>query len=107
MKIGILGGTFNPIHLGHLILADEVREKLQLDRILFVPAYLPPHKKRTGIARAADRLAMVKLAIKDNGSFAVSDVGIKRKGRSYTIDTLQALKRLYARDDLYFITGSD
>ncbi|MBP7217016.1 MAG: nicotinate-nucleotide adenylyltransferase, partial [Candidatus Omnitrophica bacterium] len=74
---------------------------------LFVPAYLPPHKKRTGIARAADRLAMVKLAIKDNGSFAVSDVEIKRKGRSYTIDTLQALKRLYARDDLYFITGSD
>ncbi|MDD4979692.1 MAG: nicotinate-nucleotide adenylyltransferase [Candidatus Omnitrophica bacterium] len=107
MKIGILGGTFNPIHIGHLILAEEVREKLKLDKVIFVPAYLPPHKDNSDIACAATRLTMVKLAIKGNRHFLASDIEIKRDGRSYTIDTLRALKEIYPQDELYFIIGSD
>ena len=107
MKIGILGGTFNPIHLGHLILAEEIREKLRLSKVIFVPAYLPPHKKAQGIAPAQMRWQMVRLAIKGNKSFSVSDIEIKRKGRSFTINTLSAFKKKYPKDELYFITGSD
>jgi nicotinate-nucleotide adenylyltransferase len=107
MKIGILGGTFNPVHLGHLILAEEAREKMQLDRIIFVPTYLPPHKESLGIAAASDRYRMIKLAIKGNKYFGVSDAEIKRDGRSYTIDTIKEFKREFPRDELYFITGSD
>jgi nicotinate-nucleotide adenylyltransferase len=107
MKIGILGGTFNPIHIGHLILAEEAREKLSLDEIIFVPAYLPPHKDSADIAPAKQRLEMVKVAIRTNRKFSVSDIEIKRDGRSYTIDTLRAFKEIYPRDELYFIIGSD
>jgi len=107
MKIGILGGTFNPIHLGHLILAEEVREKLKLDKIIFVPTYLPPHKEDKDIASALDRLAMVKHAIKGNRYFSVSDIEIKRANRSYTIDTIKEFKKIYPKDELYFIIGSD
>ena len=107
MKIGILGGTFNPIHIGHLILAEEAREKLGLDKIIFVPAYLPPHKDNSNIAPARERLEMVKLAIKGNNHFFVSDVEIKRNGRSYTIDTIKEFKNKFPHDELYFIIGSD
>lgn len=107
MKIGILGGTFNPVHVGHLILAEEAREKLALDKIIFIPASLPPHKDNLDIAPAADRLRMLKLAIKGNKFFAVSDIEIERKGRSYTIDTLRELKDRFIYDELYFIIGSD
>ena len=107
MKIGILGGTFNPIHIGHLILAEEAREKLGLDQIIFVPTYLPPHKDNSDIAAAAARFAMIKSAIKGNKNFSVSDVEIKRNGRSYTIDTIREFKLKYPKDDLYFIIGSD
>jgi nicotinate-nucleotide adenylyltransferase len=107
MKIGILGGTFNPVHIGHLILAEEAREKLGLDKVIFIPTALPPHKDNVNIAPAADRLKMLKLATKSNKYFAVSDVEIKRKGRSYTIDTLKELKKKYKNDELYFIIGSD
>ncbi len=107
MKIGVLGGTFNPVHLGHLILADEAREKAGLDKIIFVPANLPPHKDSADVASAADRLNMLKLTIKANRNFGVSDIEIKRKGISYTIDTARQLKADYPLDELYFITGSD
>ncbi|MDD5465420.1 MAG: nicotinate-nucleotide adenylyltransferase [Candidatus Omnitrophica bacterium] len=107
MKIGILGGTFNPVHLGHLILAEEVREKLALDKIIFIPTALPPHKDNVDIAPAADRLKMLELAIKGNKFFAVSDIEIRRPGRSYTIDTLKELKNKFTRDEIYFIIGSD
>jgi nicotinate-nucleotide adenylyltransferase len=107
MKIGILGGTFNPIHIGHLILAEEAREKLGLGRVIFVPAYLPPHKDNSDIAAASLRLAMVKLAICQNKYFSVSSIEIKRDGRSYTIDTVKEFKKIYPGDDLYFIIGSD
>jgi len=107
MKIGILGGTFNPIHIGHLILAEEAREKLILDKIIFVPTYLPPHKDNSDIAPANDRLAMVKLSISGNRYFSISGLEIKRDGRSYTIDTIKEFKTIYPNDDLYFIIGSD
>lgn len=107
MKIGILGGTFNPIHIGHLILADEAREKLGLDKVIFVPTYLPPHKDNSNIAPASGRFEMIKLAIKENNFFSVSDAEIKRNGRSYTIDTIKEFKQRYPKDDLYFIIGSD
>ncbi len=107
MKIGILGGTFNPVHIGHLILAEEAREKLGLDKIIFVPAFLPPHKDNSDIAPAKMRLEMVKLAISGNKYFSVSDTEIKRDGRSYTIDTIKEFTRKYPQDELYFIIGSD
>jgi nicotinate-nucleotide adenylyltransferase len=107
MKIGILGGTFNPIHIGHLILAEEVREKLEFNRIIFVPTYLAPHKDNTDIAPAEYRYEMVKMAIKRNKYFSVSDIEIKRNGQSYTIDTVREFKRMYLKDELYFIIGSD
>ncbi|MDD4938576.1 MAG: nicotinate-nucleotide adenylyltransferase [Candidatus Omnitrophica bacterium] len=107
MKIGLLGGTFNPIHTGHLILAEEVREKLLLDRIIFVPAYLPPHKDNSEIIPARLRLDMVRAAIKGNRHFSVSEIEIKRDGRSFTIDTIREFKKDYPGDKLYFIIGSD
>jgi len=107
MKIGILGGTFNPIHIGHLILADEVREKLSLDKVIFVPTYIAPHKQNSAVAAASDRLKMVKSAVKDNKFFQVSDIEIKRKGLSYTVDTVKAFNKKFPGDELYFVTGSD
>lgn len=107
MKIGLLGGTFNPVHFGHLILAEEAREKLGLGKVVFVPAYLPPHKLNSEIITSFERLRMVRLAIKGNKFFSVSDIEIKRKGRSYTIDTIREFSRLHPKDELYFIIGSD
>lgn len=107
MKIGILGGTFNPVHIGHLILAEEAREKLGLDKIIFIPTALPPHKDNFNIAPASDRLEMLRLAMEGNKFFAVSDIEIKRGGRSYTIDTIKELKKDNPLDGLYFIIGSD
>ena len=107
MKIGILGGTFNPVHIGHLILAEEAREKLGLDKVIFVPAYLPPHKDTTDIAPALMRLVMLKLAARGNRFISVSDTEIKRDGRSYTIDTIREFKIKFPGDELYFLIGSD
>ena len=108
MKIGILGGSFNPVHIGHLILADEVREKLKLDKIIFIPLYLAAHKEEKDLLYAPERLKMVKLAIKGNPYFEASDIEIKRQGPSYTIDTLKSLREKYsARDKFFFIVGSD
>jgi len=107
MKLGILGGTFNPIHIAHLRIAEEVRERLSLDRIIFIPAATPPHKQLDGEISFADRKTMVELAIAGNQSFTVSDIEEQRGGRSYSVDTLRELHRLYPDDDLYFIIGSD
>jgi len=107
MKIGILGGTFNPIHIGHLILADEIRQVCGLDKVFFVPTNVPPHKDADDIIESFHRLGMVKLAVEDNPYFAVSDMEIKRGGRSYTIDTVKAFKNLYPKDEISFIIGSD
>lgn len=90
--IGILGGTFNPIHLGHLILGESAREQLELARVLFIPTALPPHKDEPDLLQAEARLALVQAATAANPAFAVSDLEIRRGGRSYTIDTLRALR---------------
>jgi len=108
MRIGILGGTFDPIHIGHLVLAEEVRRFLKLDKIIFIPTYLPPHKSRKGMVSENHRLEMVKLAISEHPNFIVSDLEIKRKGRSYTVITLEELKREFPLSvKLFLIVGSD
>lgn len=107
MKIGILGGTFDPVHFGHLILAEQVRVQLGLDKVIFIPAFMPPHKSRPGITSAKHRLEMLRLATVYNGYFEVSDIEIRRKGTSYTVDTLREVKARYPEAALYFICGSD
>jgi nicotinate-nucleotide adenylyltransferase len=106
MKIGILGGTFNPPHIGHLILAEEIREKLNLDKIFFIPTNIPPHKEINDIA-SLHRLNMVKLSVEDNPYFEVLDLEIKRGGISFTIDTLKELKKKFPQDVFFLIVGSD
>lgn len=106
-KLGIFGGTFNPIHYGHLVAAEEVRSRLKLDRVLFIPSFLPPHKHEEDVPSAAQRMEMVRLATAGNPSFRPSDIEIKRGGKSYTIDTIEALRQAYPGTELYFITGLD
>ena len=107
MKIGILGGTFNPIHYGHLILGEQVAGKLKLDRVIFVPAFMPPHKSDKGIVAPEHRLKMLELAVVGNPHFTVSDIEIRRRGKSYTVDTLREIKKKYPKAALFFICGSD
>ncbi len=90
-SIGILGGTFDPIHYGHLAIAEEVREALGLERVLFVPSGIPPHKPDRPISPARDRVAMVELAIADNPSFELSRIEVDRPGPSFAVDTLELL----------------
>ncbi len=91
-SVGILGGTFDPVHHGHLAIAEDAREALGLERVLFVPAASPPHKPGRPVTPPGDRLAMVTLAIAGNPAFAVSDLEVRRGGASYTVDTLEALR---------------
>ncbi len=106
-KIGILGGTFDPIHLGHLVLAEQVKEKLKLDQVIFIPCFRSPHKTRQKLSPAKDRFHMTQLALEGNSGFLVSDIELKRKGLSYTVDTLRQLKETYPNSQMYFLTGSD
>lgn len=107
-KIGILGGTFNPIHVGHLAIAQFALEKLELNKVIFVPCCQPPHKQIPHLAPAKDRFQMTKLAIEDNPAFDISDFEIKKGGRSYTIDTARYFQKIFpAGTKLYFIIGGD
>jgi nicotinate-nucleotide adenylyltransferase len=106
-KIGILGGTFNPIHIGHLILAQSAIEGFDLSKVLFVPCFQPPHKKSTALVAAKHRLAMIEAAIEGDLRFEVSDVEIGRGGISYAIDTIRQLHQLHPDSKLHFIIGSD
>lgn len=107
-RIGILGGTFNPIHIGHLTIAQMVCEQLKLDKVLFVPSNLPPHKSGKGVVSPKDRAHMIRLAVRGNSHFQVSDFEIKKKGKSYSIDTVSYFRDLYPRGTkLFFIIGSD
>ena len=108
MKIGIFGGTFDPIHWGHLRSAEEVGETYRLDRIFFIPASIPPHKSGWTTTPARDRLQMVRLAVARNPRFTVSTVELARPGLSYSIDTIREFSRkLKKGDSLYFIIGLD
>ena len=108
MQLGVLGGTFDPIHLGHLRAAEEAREALGLDRVLFLPACTPPHKVSRRITPSAARLELVQRAVVDNPRFAVSDLELNRAGPSYSVDTLAELRRGLGTDDrLWFMLGED
>lgn len=102
--VGVFGGSFNPIHFGHLLLADEICEALRLDRVLFVPAAVPPHKPAAELASAEHRYQMTALAVREHPRFAVSDLELRREGPSYTVDTLAALKD---EGTLKLLIGSD
>ncbi len=108
MKIGLFGGTFDPIHWGHLRSAEEVSEAFGLDRVFFIPASIPPHKRGQTTTPVQDRLKMVRLAVAKNRRFAVSTVEISRPGISYSIDTFRNFAgKLHKGDSLYFIIGLD
>jgi nicotinate-nucleotide adenylyltransferase len=115
-RIALFGGSFNPIHYGHLLLADQVREVLGLDRVVFMPAGVPPHKAQGQLASPSDRYTMVALAIAGHPAFDVSDVELRRSGPSYTVDTLEAVRAagkggdaptIAAGDELYLVIGSE
>lgn len=107
-RIGVLGGTFNPIHYGHLRSAEEIAEALDLQRVLFIPSAEPPHKPRRSLAPALHRLAMVRLAVAGNPRFRASPLELDRGGRSYSVDTLRHLRRRLGDDaELYFFLGLD
>ena len=108
MRVGVMGGTFDPIHIGHLVAAEEVRWALGLSRVIFVPAGQPPHKEPGEVSAVADRVRMVELAIASNRYFELSLVDVERPGRSYTVDTLRILReRLGEAVELFFIVGMD
>lgn len=107
MKIGLMGGTFNPIHLGHLIISEFVRLSLPLDKIIFIPSGNPPHKDFDEIISVDHRYKMALLATNSNPHFQISLSEINRKGYSYTIDTIRELKEKLPNDELYFIIGAD
>lgn len=96
-RVGILGGTFDPIHFGHLVIADQVREALELDRVVFIPAAMPPHKLEEQVTPAVERAAMVELAIAGNPGFSMCPIELERSGPSYTVDTLSELADEAAR----------
>jgi nicotinate-nucleotide adenylyltransferase len=107
MRIGIFGGTFDPPHLGHLILAEEARYQLKLDKLLFVLTPVPPHKLNRTITSTADRLAMLEAAIADNPAFELSRVEIDRPGPHFAVDTVRLLRKTYNNDILIFLMGGD
>jgi nicotinate-nucleotide adenylyltransferase len=108
MKWGLLGGTFDPIHMGHLRCAEEILEIFDLNRIIFVPASRPPHKLGAEITPFFHREQMVKLAIEGNPSFSFSDIENQREGTSYSVETIQYFLNRYLKDlELYFILGQD
>lgn len=107
MKLGIFGGTFNPIHLGHLLLAEAARDQLGLDRVLFIPTHVPPHKPAPELLPALMRLEMVRLAVREHAGFIASDIELHRSGPSYTVDTVKLLRRQAPEAELFLIVGAD
>ncbi|NLD46096.1 MAG: nicotinate-nucleotide adenylyltransferase [Clostridiaceae bacterium] len=107
-RIAVLGGTFNPIHNGHLIIAEMIREEFDLNKIIFIPSGKPPHKKADEVSDVEHRYNMVLGAVRGNTRFEVSRVEIERQGYTYTVDTLKELKQLYgANTQLYYLIGAD
>lgn len=107
LRIGIMGGTFNPIHYGHLLAAQEAWQRFELDKVIFVPSAQPPHKQKPDVC-AKHRYKMIQMAINNNEHFIISDIEITRKGMSYSEDTIRAFKEIYGDENrLYFIIGAD
>jgi nicotinate-nucleotide adenylyltransferase len=107
MRIGIFGGTFDPVHLGHLVMAEQCREQAGLDQVWFVPAARPPHKPEGELTAFARRVEMLQLALAGQPAFRVEELEKDRPGPSYTADTLESLHRRHPDSDLHFIIGSD
>lgn len=107
VRVGIMGGTFNPIHLGHVIAGECAYEQYGLEEVLFMPSKTPPHKSMLGIASAENRANMVKLAIEDNPHFSLSCMELERSGTTYTVDTLRQLHENSENREYYFIIGAD
>lgn len=106
MKVGIMGGTFDPIHMGHLLAAETVKDAYKLDEVWFMPSHIPPHKQAAG-ATGEQRLKMTKLATEDYLDYSTLDIEVVRGGVSYTIDTIQLLHKEYPNTTFYFIIGAD
>lgn len=106
MKRLILGGTFNPIHMGHLMMSEYIREELGFEDVLFMPTGNPPHKTH-GVLDAEERLDMVRLATEDNPHFSVSDIEVRREGLTYSVDSIRILEDLFPQDEFHFLIGSD
>jgi nicotinate-nucleotide adenylyltransferase len=106
-RLGVFGGTFDPPHVGHLALAEWAREALRLDRVLFVPAGTPPHKRRSDLSSATDRLAMTRLAVRGHPAFEVAGLEARRRGPSFTVDTLRALRAAHPGARLVLLIGQD
>jgi nicotinate-nucleotide adenylyltransferase len=104
--MGLFGGTFNPIHLGHLRGAEEIRDTFSLEKVVFIPAAIPPHKKSGGMMDASHRLEMVRLAVSNNRCFSASDIELKRSGKSYSVDTIRHFRETHA-GPIFFIMGRD
>src|SRR5262245_54450484 len=107
MRLGIFGGTFDPVHFGHLILAEQAREQGRLDQVLFVPAARPPHKEERALTPFAQRVEMLNLAIAGHAAFRIEELERDRPGPSYTVDTLEELRRRQPDAELWLIVGSD
>lgn len=107
MKLGIFGGSFDPIHYGHLLLAESAREQLALDQVWFIPAATAPHKQTKTATSAKQRIEMLELAIAGHAAFHISTIEIDRGGVSYTVDTLQAIKEKQPDAELYLLMGAD
>lgn len=107
MKIGVMGGTFDPIHIGHLISAEYAREYIGLDRVLFMPSGIHPFKENSKVTKSSIRVEMTSLAIAENPYFEISRIGVDRKNTNYTIDDIRDLKKEYPNDEIYFIIGTD
>lgn len=107
MRIGVLGGTFDPPHHGHLVIAADVHDALGLDRVLLVPSAVPPHKRHTVQASAELRLEMLHAAVRGDPRFEVDDLELRRPGPSYTVDTLRALRERFPGAELFFLIGAD
>jgi nicotinate-nucleotide adenylyltransferase len=108
VRLALFGGTFNPIHLGHLRLAEDVREQFELARVIFIPTNIPPHKSIEGDVPSSHRLAMLSLALESNNGFSCDDVELRRGGHSYTVDTVEYVYQNYQFEGRpFFILGSD
>ncbi|MFS1513577.1 nicotinate-nucleotide adenylyltransferase [Chengkuizengella sp. SCS-71B] len=107
MKVGILGGTFDPIHIGHMIVAERARIEMDLQEVWFLPSSIPPHKNNAPIATAKQRLEMVCKAVETNKYFLGKDLELTREGISYTIDTVKTLKKQFPQHEFFFIIGGD
>lgn len=107
MKIGLYGGAFNPVHNGHLALAEHFKNALELERLIFIPTHVPPHKSGDGLVSGEHRINMLSLTLSGLDYCSVSDIEFRREGKSYTYDTVCELKKIYPDDEFFLIVGAD